>query len=145
MYEFLRLRKVTSPEVPPSGFVDLVYDASTGFVSVREADGSVVRQSGEGVIVVSGTTSPNMDGVLYPVGQLGGKTAWSSTGEPFSVASAPDGIFLYAQETNFVLLIKSGGTSVGSWISSDAPSRPDIATGWLPDGAETGTPTITFQ
>lgn len=43
MFDFLRLRKNVPAEVPPEGFVDIIYDANYGKVAVRFPDNFVSR------------------------------------------------------------------------------------------------------
>ena len=133
---------------PPADAIDLTWDSETGSLQIVKPDGGTTPISGaEHTITVSGTISPNMNVTLYPVGEIDGKTAWASTGRPYSnFLDAVTGVFLYSEEGFYYVLAKiNNSTAEGLWVSTNYPSRPDAITGWLPNDAETGTPVLTYQ
>lgn len=147
-FNFIRFSKrPPGKKPPPKNKVDLYWDAENGQLVVQDDEGNQTPL-GSGTaesLSISGTISPNMNGVLYPVGQLNGKTAWASNGQPFPypLVGVEDGVYLFSESSNqYVIQSIVSGVTTGVWISSDYPSRPDAVTSWSPDGGETGTPSV---
>ena len=131
---------------PPADAIDLAWESESESLKVVKPDGTTSTIGGDHSITVSGTISPDINVTLYPVGEINGKTAWSSTGEPFSYpVSSGSGVFLYSEsDAHYALTSVTDGSQTALWISGNYPSRPDAAIGWAPDGVETGTPVLTY-
>lgn len=85
-------------------------------------------------MVVSGTTSPNLNGASIFNGEIQDYPSWEKTNFPTVDIS----IF---RDSELGWLVVNG--SFSGWFSSDDVATPDLVTTWTPLDAETGAPVIT--
>jgi hypothetical protein len=107
----------------------------------------VPEPGGAGALTVSGVISPDVTGSLVAAGTLNSKGVWSNNGEPIPSVDFPYTrvAFINWFGWRWVLQHYEGALSFEQWESAVAEiSSPELATGWVPSGSNTGTPSFSL-